>query len=157
MKFANPHTCRGKDALKLQRFIFDSGGDVFIKDAAKALRRSVAYTRSVAEEYGFTVDKLPRGVSSWLVGLSEDTQTTTNCDRLHKELAEAKQRIAESEQDKRRLDWFDSHEFSAYHQSDPEYGLDKHCVVVDEQQTSRHGCVGTIRQAIDQAERESNE
>jgi len=54
--------------------------------------------------------------------------------------------------DARRLDWLDSHHFSAYHDSDPEYGLADHCVVVDESALGdRLGCVGSIRDAIDEA------
>lgn len=53
--------------------------------------------------------------------------------------------------DSKRLDWMNSHHFTAYHGRDPEYGMESHCVVVDEDQPVRRGCVGDIREAVDEA------
>ena len=66
LKRPDAGTCRGKDALKLQSICRD--GDVFIRDAAAKLGRSVAYTRSVAEEFGFEVVRFPGLVRGWLIG-----------------------------------------------------------------------------------------
>lgn len=55
--------------------------------------------------------------------------------------------------DKQRLDWLDSHQFTAYRDRDPEHGkLSDHATVVDESAPgSRRGHTGTIREAIDSA------
>lgn len=57
--------------------------------------------------------------------------------------------------DKERLDWLDTHQFTAYRDRDPEHGTLGHAVVVNEDaKGSRRGQVGTaIREAIDLAMR----
>ncbi len=56
--------------------------------------------------------------------------------------------------DAARLDWLDTHSFTAYRQYDPIIGLAGHCVVVHETVTPRRGNVhDTIRGAIDAAMR----
>lgn len=55
--------------------------------------------------------------------------------------------------DKERLDWLDTHQFTAYRDRDPEHGtLSDHAVIVNESAPgSRRGHTGTIREAIDSA------
>ena len=67
-------------------------------------------------------------------------------------LREAAAALEAAREDGDRLDWFDANWFTAYRQCDPIDGLMAHCVVVDESQHPRRGCVAdTFRAAIDQA------
>ena len=72
-------------------------------------------------------------------------------------MEEAAAALEAAREDSARLDWFDANWFTAYRHCDPIDGLSKHCVLVDESQRTRRGCVAdTIRAAIDAAREARN-
>ncbi len=59
-------TCRGGDGYRL--YMLCESGPVTVRAAAENLHRSIAYTRSVAEQFEFRLVKTTDRVGDWQIG-----------------------------------------------------------------------------------------